>query len=112
MSRNKKNKKGIMYSTNPNFEFEYENNKMETLSNNEQNLRVGIDKHRAGKIAVIIHDFVGSSDDLKELSKILKAKCGVGGTAKNGKIIIQGDVRDKVICILEKENYNYKKVGG
>ncbi|MEC7863610.1 MAG: translation initiation factor [Bacteroidota bacterium] len=108
----KKKKKGVMYSTNPNFKFEYENDQKKTLQPQEQNLKVCIDKHRAGKIAVIIKDFIGSTDNLNSLSKILKVKCGVGGTAKNGEIIIQGNVRDKVIGILEEEGYNYKRVGG
>ena len=112
MVKNKKNRKGIMYSTNPNFEFVYENEKMDTLVNNQQNLKVCIDKHRAGKIAVIIKGFIGCTDDLKVLGKILKAKCGVGGSTKKGEIIIQGDLRDKVMDILEKEGYNYKRVGG
>ena len=112
MKKNKKHRKGVMYSTNPDFEFEYENEKMNTLSNNQQDLKVCIDKHRAGKIAVIIKNFVGTTDDLKALSKILKAKCGVGGSAKNGEIIIQGNLRDKVMEILNKEGYNYKRVGG
>ena len=112
MVKNKKKKKGVMYSTNPNFEFEYENQEMGALSNNEQRLKVCIDKHRAGKIAVIIKDFVGTTDDLKSLGKLLKIKCGVGGSAKNGEIIIQGDVRDKVMEILKTEGYNYKRVGG
>jgi len=112
MDKNKKNRKGVMYSTNPDFEFEYENEKIDALANNQQNLKVCIDKHRAGKIAVIIKDFVGTADDLKALCKKLKAKCGVGGSAKNGEIIIQGDLRDKVMDILAKEGYNYKRVGG
>ena len=112
MAKNKKNRKGVMYSTNPDFEFEYENEKMDTLSNNQQNLKVCIEKHRAGKIAVIIKGFVGTADNLKALGKILKAKCGVGGSAKNGEIIIQGDLRDKVMDILAKEGYNYRRVGG
>jgi translation initiation factor 1 len=112
MDKNKKNRKGVMYSTNPDFEFEYENENTDTLANNQQNLKVCIDKHRAGKIAIIIKGFVGSADDLKALGKILKAKCGVGGSAKNGEIIIQGDLRDKVMDILAKEGYNYKRVGG
>ena len=111
MSQNKK-KKGVMYSTNPNFKFEYENTQKKTLLPQEQNLKVCIDKHRAGKIAVIIKDFIGSTDNLNSLSRILKVKCGVGGTAKNGEIIIQGNVRDKVMGILEEEGYNYKRVGG
>jgi len=112
MGKNKKNKKGVMYSTNPDFEFEHENEEVETLANNAQHLKVCIDKHRAGKIAVIIKDFVGNTEDLKSLGKMLKAKCGVGGTAKNGEIIIQGDVRDKIMDILGENGYNYKRVGG
>ena len=112
MSKKKNNLKGVIYSTNPNFEYEYENDQLETLSPEKQNLKVCIDKHRAGKIAVFIKDFVGSTDDLNALSKMLKAKCGVGGTAKNGEIIIQGNVRDKVMDILEKQGYNCKRVGG
>ena len=105
-------KKGVMYSTNPDFEYEYENEEMETLPNKEQHLKVCIDKHRAGKIAVIIKDFIGTTDDLKDLGKRLKSKCGVGGSAKNGEIIIQGNVRDKVLELLKKEGFNYKRVGG
>ena len=112
MGRDKKNKKGVMYSTNTDFEYEYEDNEMETIINNQQNLKVCIDKHRAGKFVVIIKDFIGTTDDLKSLGKILKTKCSVGGSAKNGEIIIQGRVRDKVMDILEKEGYNYKRVGG
>jgi len=112
MGGNKKNRKGVMYSTNPDFDYEYENKEQNTVVNNEQQLKVCIDKHRAGKVAVIIKDFIGTTDDLKSLGKILKAKCGVGGAAKNGEIIIQGNVRDKVMEILKKEGYNYKRVGG
>ena len=112
MKKNKNNRKGMIYSTNPNFEFEYDNEEIDTIANNQQNLKVCIDKHRAGKIAVILKGFVGNTDDLKALSKILKARCGVGGSTKNGEIIIQGDIRDKVMDILTKEGYNYKRVGG
>ena len=112
MKKNKKSRKGIVYSTNPNFEYGYENEKLETLSINKQMLKVCIDKHRAGKITVIIREFIGSTHDLKALGKLLKTKCGVGGSVKNGEIIIQGNVRDKVIEILGKEGYNYKRVGG
>ena len=112
MAKKGKNRQGVMYSTNPDFEYEYENKELETLPNNEQNLKVCIDKHRAGKIAVIIKEFIGTTDDLKSLGKLLKSKCGVGGSAKNGEIIIQGNIRDKIMEILEKEGYNYKRVGG
>ena len=110
--KSKKNRKGVMYSTNPNFEYQYKNQGMRTLANTNQHLKVCIDKHRAGKIAVIIKDFVGTKNDLKSLGKMLKTKCGVGGSAKNGEIIIQGDVRDKIMEILSEEGYNYKRVGG
>ncbi len=112
MDKKGKKREGIMYSTNPNFEYEYENDKLETLSNNQQNLKVCIDKHRAGKIAVIIKEFIGTTEDLKSLGKLLKSKCGVGGSVKNGEIIIQGNIRDKVMEILKKEGYNYIRVGG
>ena len=112
MGNNKKNRKGIMYSTNPDFKYEYENQEMETLPASKQNLKVCIYKHRAGKVAVIIKDFIGTTDDLKTLGKLLKTKCGVGGSAKNGEIIIQGNVREKVMEILQKEGYHYKRVGG
>ena len=109
----KKNKlRGVVYSTNPNFSFEYEDDINKKIPKEKQNLKVCIDKHRAGKTAVIIKNFEGNSTDLKALGKILKTKCSVGGSAKNGEIIIQGNVRDKVIEILKKEGYNYKRVGG
>ena len=108
----KNKKKNILYSTNPDFQYEYEDNKINTLNPKEQNLKVCIEKHRAGKVVVIIKGFVGNNKDLKNLSKILKTKCGVGGTAKNGEIIIQGDIREKVVNILETKGYNYKRVGG
>ena len=112
MNKKEKNRKGVMYSTNPDFKYEYENDELETLSNNEQNLKVCIDKHRSGKVAVIIKEFVGTTEDLKSLGKLLKSKCGVGGSVKNGEIIIQGNIRDKIMEILEQEGYNYKRVGG
>lgn len=112
MGKNKKRRKGVMYSTNPDFAYEYEDEEQQSLANNEQQLKVCIDKQRAGKVAVIIKDFIGTTEDLKTLGKIIKSKCGVGGSAKNGEIIIQGNVRDKVMEILKKEGYNYKRVGG
>jgi len=112
MNKKGKNRKGVMYSTNRDFEYEFEEEEVETLPNSEQHLKVCIDKHRAGKTAIIIKDFVGTTNDLKSLGKMLKSKCGVGGSAKNGEIIIQGNVRDKVMEMLQKEGYNYKRVGG
>lgn len=109
-----KQKKNIVYSTNQNFSYEYdEDEKQNTLPPAQQTLRVLVDrKQRGGKTATIIDGFIGSEDDLKELGKMLKVKCGVGGSVKDGEIIIQGEVRDKVMQILEKEGYKTKRVGG
>jgi len=112
MHKKKKQPKGIIYSTKADFEFNYEDNQIKTLAAKEQNLKIYIDKHRSGKIAVLIKNFVGNTEDLKTLSKILKKGCGVGGSVKNGEIIIQGNNREKVIEILTKEGYPYKRVGG
>mgnify|MGYP001380173289 CR=1 FL=1 len=72
MNKKEKNRKGVMYSTNQDFEYEYENDEMETLPNNEQTLKICIDKHRSGKIAVIIKEFIGTSEDLKSLETLIK----------------------------------------
>ena len=112
MSKKKNKLKGVMYSSNPDFVFEYENDQIETLPPKEQNLKICIDKHRAGKIAVIIKEFVGTTEDLKSLGKLLKSKCGVGGSVKKGEIIIQGNIRDKVMEILKKEGFHHKRIGG
>lgn len=112
MGKRKKNKIGIMYSTNPNYDFKFEKEK-ETLTPENQHLEVWIDKkNRGGKVATLIKGFIGSEGELKVLGKLLKSKCGVGGSAKDGEIIIQGNMREKVMEILEKEGYNYKRVGG
>ncbi len=112
MAKKKKNRIGVMYSTNPDFEFENEQTEA-TLVPSEQQLEVWIDrKQRGGKTATLVKGFVGEEADLKALGKLLKSKCGVGGSAKDGEIIIQGNVRDKVMEILDKEGYNYKRVGG
>lgn len=108
----KKNKIGVMYSTNSNFEYKYES-EQETLAVADQRLEVWIDKkNRGGKIATIVKGFVGTESDLKDLGKVLKSACGVGGSAKNGEIIIQGNVRDKVMQILSDKGYFCKRVGG
>ena len=110
----KKNKKNIVYSTNPDYAFEYDEEEvMETLPPQQQILKVMIDKkQRKGKAVTLVAGFVGSEDDLKDLGKLLKSKCGVGGSVKGGEILIQGDHRDKIIEILNKENYKTKRVGG
>tara|TARA_X000001036_G_scaffold6229_1_gene5657 strand:- start:1392 stop:1724 length:333 start_codon:yes stop_codon:yes gene_type:complete len=108
----KKNKKLTVYSTNPNFEYDEDNHEVITLEPSDQLLEVWIDKHRAGKTAIIIKGYVGNLSEIKDLSKKLKTKCGVGGSVKNGEIIIQGNVRDKIMDILKQDGYRYKRVGG
>ncbi|MEM6320121.1 MAG: translation initiation factor [Bacteroidota bacterium] len=111
----KKNRRGVVYSTNPDYDYEYEENEeMETLPNQQQKLRVMIDrKKRKGKEVTLITGFVGTSDDLKDLGKMLKSKCGVGGSAKDGEIIVQGNNKQKVIDLLKREGYSQTKgVGG
>ena len=111
MAKKKKNKIGVMYSTNSNFEYEFESEE-ETLAIENQRLEVWIDKkNRGGKVATIVRGFIGLDSDLKELGKDLKSACGVGGSVKNGEIIIQGNVRDKVMKLLQKKGYYCKRVG-
>jgi len=106
----KKNKTGIVYSTNPDFQYEYEvEESVETLSPSTQNLRISIDKkHRGGKVVTLVQGFVGNQEDLKNLGKLLKGKCGVGGSVKNGMIIIQGDHKSRILDILSSLNYKVK----
>ncbi len=114
MSKKNRDKINIVYSTNPDFSYDYEEEQeAETLEPSKQLLYVSLDrKQRAGKEVTLIEGFVGTDEDLKELGKMLKSKCGVGGTAKDGEIIIQGSFRDKVIDLLTKEGYKTKKKGG
>lgn len=104
---------GMVYSTNPDFQYQTnEEPEAETLPPAQQDLRVWLDrKHRAGKVATLIKGFVGREEDLQALAKLLKSKCGVGGSAKEGEILIQGDHRDRVVELLLKEGYKCKKAG-
>ena len=103
----------IMYSTNPDFEFEKEIDDTVTPPQNQQDLRIMLDKkNRGGKAVTLVTGFKGRSEDLEVLGKMLKTKCGVGGSVKDGEIMIQGDVRDKVMAILQKDGYKVKKAGG
>lgn len=110
---NKNNKKGrvnVIYSTNPDFNYQYEeSNEQTTLVPEKQNLKVILDsKQRKGKTATLVQGFIGTEDDLKELAKLLKNKCGVGGSVKDGEIIIQGEVKDKILNILKENKYRAK----
>lgn len=102
-----KERMGVMYSTNPDFQYNTENEEEEnTLPKEKQLLRISLDKrNRGGKMVTLITGFRGTADDLTALGKTLKVKCGVGGSAKDGEIIIQGDLRAKVLDILQKEGY-------
>jgi translation initiation factor 1 len=114
MANDWKERLGTVYSTNPDFQYETETGgTAETLSPDKQDLRVHLDKkQRNGKKATLITGFVGTDEDLKALAKILKTKCGVGGSAKDGEILVQGDFCNKVIEILKSENYKVKRSGG
>ncbi len=104
---------GFVFSTNKDFEFDNESNVEETVANNQQRLEAHLDKkNRGGKVATIIKGFQGNEEDLKKLGKMLKTKCGVGGSAKDNEIIIQGNFRDKIMEILKSEGYTIKRVGG
>lgn len=106
-----KQRLGVVYSTNPDFSYEQETKEeMETLPPEKQKLTVTIDRrYRAGKQVTLVSGFIGTEDDLKALGKTLKVKCGVGGTAKDGEITIQGDLRDKVTALLCSMGYKAKR---
>jgi len=110
----KKEKLNIVYSTNPNFQYEFEEEEsVGSKPNNQQKLYVSIDKkQRGGKEVTLVEGFVGPEEELKELGKLLKSKCGVGGSVKDNEILIQGNFKDKVYDLLVKENYKVTKKGG
>ncbi|CDN31300.1 Translation initiation factor SUI1-related protein [Mucinivorans hirudinis] len=107
-----KSRLGMVYSTNSDYEYKKEEQAATiTLPPARQKLRVALDKrNRGGKRVTLVADFVGTDDDLKELGKLLRTKCGVGGSAKDGEIIVQGDFRDKIVEILLEMGYKARKI--
>lgn len=111
----RKNREGVVYSTAGDFQYQLaeEGSITVTPEPSGQNLRVMLDKkQRAGKVVTLITGFIGTEDDLADLGKKLKTKFGVGGSARDGEILIQGDFRDKAIAFLASEGYKVRKVGG
>lgn len=108
-----KKRDGIVFSTAENFDFTYrENHEASTLPPQQQQLRVMLDKSgRAGKQVTLVTGFVGAEDDLVTLGKQLKNKCGTGGSVKDGEILLQGDFRDRVVELLQKDGYKAKRSG-
>ena len=106
-----KKRLGVVFSTNPDFAYqEEEEQEPETLEPSKQNLIVSIDrKGRGGKQVTLVTGFIGKSDDLAEVGRALKVKCGVGGSAKDGEITIQGDFRDRVVALLKDMGYKAKR---
>ncbi len=110
--QNHKNREGVVYSTDENFEYTVNNDEeADTLMPEKQQLRISLDtKSRGGKKVTLITGFVGKTGDIEILAKELKNKCGVGGSTKDREILIQGDLRDKVLKILTDMNYRAKKI--
>lgn len=112
MNKNKKQRDGIVFSTNPDFQFQYSGNEeQETLPPQQQNLRLWLEKLKGNKQVTVVKGFIGKTEDLEALGKTLKNKCGAGGSVKEGEIIIQGDFREKLLLWLTEMNYKVKKAG-
>ena len=116
MAKQKKQRfEGIVYSTSDDFEYNDAEGgeEQETLPNDKQRLKVGLDKkQRKGKVVTIVTGFIGTDADLEDLARKLKQKCGVGGSAKEGEILIQGDFKEKIIQYLTSEKFQVKSFGG
>ena len=100
----KKHAVGVVYSTNPDFQYQYNDTpEPETLPFSQQKLRVRLERnHRGGKTVTIVSGFVGSDADLQDLGRLLKTRCGVGGSAKDGEILVQGDHVERIRTILKE----------
>lgn len=106
-----KDRLGVVFSTNANYEYDTDSTEeVETLPKNQQRLRVRIEKNgRGGKTVTIVKGFVGTEEDLKSVAKMLKTRCGVGGSMKDGEVIIQGDLKDKIVGLLKSDGYSDTK---
>lgn len=109
-----KNRAGIVYSTNPGFQYSTINEEGNVSNSPEnQDLRVFLErKQRAGKTVTVIRGYIGKKEDLELLGKTLKTKCGTGGSVKDGEILVQGDFRDKIVQLLLTMGFKAKKAGG
>lgn len=107
-----KERLNVVYSTNPDFKYETENEEeADTLPLTKQSLRISLDKrNRKGKAVTLITGFIGRDEDLQNLAKQLKTRCGVGGSAKDGEILIQGDFRNKILELLQKDGYSKSRI--
>lgn len=103
---------GVVYSTNTDYEYNNNDDSIETLEPSEQRLKIWLDRKKGNKIVTVVKEFIGNADDLKTLGKSLKSKCGTGGSVKNNEILIQGDFRNKVYDLLKQAGYGVKKAGG
>jgi translation initiation factor 1 len=109
----KKNREGgVVYSTNPDYEYSIFDNEAETLENNKQEFKIWLDRKGGGKVVSRVTGFIGKDEDLQVLKKKLQNVCGSGGSAKDAEILMQGDHRDKILAFLLKEGYKAKKAGG